>query len=67
MAQPTNESTSNTVTVDSSLFYVGFLIGMILGKMVLKNTMLAVAFGTGLGLAVGTSPQAQRAMTPTTR
>jgi hypothetical protein len=62
-----SQSNPDNVTVDSSLFSVGFLIGLILGKMVLKNTMLAVAFGTGLGLAVGSSQNAQRAITPTTR
>jgi len=58
MAQKT-ASNSFTLTVDSNLFAVGFAIGLILGKLVLRSTSLAVAFGTGLGLAVGTSADLQ--------
>lgn len=54
MARKTSTN-SFTLTVDSNLFAVGFAIGLILGKLVLRSTSLAVAFGTGLGLAVGTS------------
>lgn len=58
MARNTDSGTF-TLTVDSNLFLVGFAIGLILGKLVLRSTSLAVAFGTGLGLAVGTSADLQ--------
>lgn len=58
MAQKTSNN-SFTLTVDGNLFAVGFAIGLILGKLVLRSTSLAVAFGTGLGLAVGTSADLQ--------
>ena len=48
-------SNTFTLTVDGNLFAAGFAVGLILGKLLLRNTMLAVAFGMGLGLAVGTS------------
>lgn len=55
MNQTRQNTESFTLTVDGSLFTVGFAVGLIIGKLLLKNTMLAVAFGTGFGLAVGTS------------
>lgn len=45
------------LALDSNLFAAGFVVGLIIGKLILRNTLLAVAFGTGLGLAVATSPQ----------
>ncbi|MFO7323290.1 MAG: hypothetical protein DIU68_016290 [Chloroflexota bacterium] len=53
-------SNTFTLTVDGNLFAAGFAVGLILGKLLLRNTMLAVAFGMGLGLAVGTTPEPTR-------
>ncbi len=55
MSQIRINSETFTLQVDGNLFAIGFAIGLILGKLVLRNTLFAIAFGTGLGLAVGTS------------
>ncbi len=57
MNQPVPSPGSFTLEVDGSLFSIGFAVGAVLGKLVLKNSPLAVAFAMGLGLAVGTSPR----------
>lgn len=51
------EQNSFTLSVDGNLFAAGFAIGLILGKLILRNTMLAAAFGMGLGLAVSTTAE----------
>ena len=56
MSQMSNRQ-SFTLTTDGNLFSIGFAVGLIIGKLVLRNTMLAVAFATGLGLAVGMSAE----------
>lgn len=48
-----------TLRVDGSLFGAGFVIGLVIGKLILRSDFLAVVFGTGLGLAVGTTPEVQ--------
>jgi hypothetical protein len=64
MSQMGQNGESFTLTVDGSLFTVGFAVGLIIGKLLLKNTMLAVAFGTGFGLAVGTSANGMQEQRP---
>lgn len=49
-----------TLKVDSGMFIVGFGVGFFIGKLLLRSTLLAAAFATGLGLAVGTSPESSR-------
>ncbi len=60
MTQPVSSTGSFTLEVDGSLFSMGFVVGIVLGKFALRNTLLAVAFAMGLGLAVGTSPRLQQ-------
>ena len=59
MNSMTQSPNSFTLSVDGNLFSLGFVIGVVLGKLVLKNSLLAVAFAMGLGLAGGTSPRLQ--------
>jgi hypothetical protein len=55
MTHTTRNQESFTLTTDGTMFSMGFAVGLIIGKLLLRNTLLAVAFATGLGLAVGTS------------
>ena len=59
MTQPSASTGTFTLEIDSSLFSIGFVVGIVVGKLALKNSLLAVAFAMGLGLAVGTSPRLQ--------
>jgi len=55
MSQMNDSRDSNTLNVDGGRFSVGFIVGLAIGKFLLKNTLLAVAFASGFGLALGTS------------
>jgi hypothetical protein len=55
MSQMNGSHDSFTLSVDGGMFSVGFIVGLAVGKFLLKNTLLAVAFATGFGLALGTS------------
>jgi hypothetical protein len=64
MSQITPKQETLVLKMDSGMFSIGFAVGLIIGKLVLRNTMMAIAFATGLGLAVGTSANARDEQSP---
>lgn len=57
MAQTDAGAPTTGGSIDGGMFTIGFAVGLLVGKLVLRSTTLALAFATGLGLALGMSSE----------